>query len=273
MRVVLCCIAKKEHKYINDFVKWYIDIGVDTIYIYDNDDKDSEHIEYYIDTKYRKKVIIYNVRGETGKNLQNRCYQHFYNTQMQKFNWCLFCDIDEFLVGVKDIKAFLSQPQFFQVPQIRIKWKLFGDDNLIERDMSKPVYECFHQEITKAYSRDLKREKRLYDQGKFILRGGLKGVVFNSVHYASYISRNCPFRSVLPSGARCDSVVEIKEDYSKEKVFLNHYMTKSLSEFIEQKLGRNDAVFNINLPLDYYWRINEKTEEKLKYLREKHLIN
>ena len=44
-------------------------------------------------------------------------------------------------------------------------------------------------------------------------------------------------------------------------------MTKSLSEFINQKLNRNDAVFNVSLKLDYYWRINKKTPEKIAYLK------
>ena len=49
-------------------------------------------------------------------------------------------------------------------------------------------------------------------------------------------------------------------------------MTKSLSEFVEQKLNRNDAVFNVKVKLDYYWRINKKTPEKLKWLEERGLL-
>ena len=272
MRVVLCCMAKNEHKYINDFVSWYLNIGFDQIYIYDNDDNDAEHIENYINAENRKKVKIFNIRGMKGQCLQHTVYTTFYQKHRTEFDWCLFCDVDEFLFGVKDIKAFLSQPYFYNIQQIRVKWKLFGDDNLITRDMSKPVYEVFHKEIAKSYSRDSQREKKLYNQGKSFVRGNLIGVVVNSVHYASNVSNNQVLSSALPSGRPCNSFIEIKEDYSHEKVFLNHYMTKSLSEFLEQKLGRNDAVFNTNVPLDYYWRVNEKTEEKINYLKEKGFV-
>ena len=60
--------------------------------------------------------------------------------------------------------------------------------------------------------------------------------------------------------------------YRNETIFINHFMTKSLSEFIQQKLGRNDAVYNQKLKLDYYWRINNKTNEKIAWLKERGLI-
>ena len=50
-------------------------------------------------------------------------------------------------------------------------------------------------------------------------------------------------------------------------------MTKSLSEFVNQKMNRTDAVFgNINIKLDYYWRINKKTPQKLEWLKERGLL-
>ena len=45
-------------------------------------------------------------------------------------------------------------------------------------------------------------------------------------------------------------------------------MTKTLSEFIAQKMNRTDAVFGDRLlKLNYYWRINKKTPEKNEYLK------
>ena len=49
-------------------------------------------------------------------------------------------------------------------------------------------------------------------------------------------------------------------------------MTKSLSEFVEQKLNRTDAVYGNKIALDYYWRINKKTIQKLNWLEEKGLL-
>lgn len=263
MRVVVCAMAKNEHLYIKDWVNHYLRIGFDKIYIYDNDDPGTKSIKKYL--PQTDKVEVINIRGRKEENLHHKVFTEFYKTH--KFDWCLFCDVDEFLSGVQNIHIYLSLPQFRNANQIRVKWRLFGDDNKITRDMNKPVYCCFHKVITSSLSRDLKKKSNLENQGKAFVRGCLANVVFHSPHYACYCDINHIIPSILPSGRQCFSRVVIKEDYRFESLFLNHYMTKSLSEFINQKLNRNDAVFNVNLKLDYYWRINKKTKEKQEYLK------
>lgn len=93
------------------------------------------------------------------------------------------------------------------------------------------------------------------------------GVFFYAIVYNG--SGDSVIPSVLPSGIVCNnSGVRIREDYSNENIYLNHYMTKTLKEFIEQKLNRNDAVYNQALKIDYFWRINKKTQDKINYLKD-----
>lgn len=270
MEVVVCAMAKNEHLYINEWVKHYIDLGIDKIYIYDNDDLDKPSIKDFIDPKLLEKCVIKNIRGQQKAKLQQQIYTGFYYKYGSTFDWCLFCDIDEFLDGVSDIKTWLST---LNAPQIRIKWRLFGDDNIIKRDLKIPVKDFFKKEVKSSLNRNLIDKGDLEIQGKFVLKGRLSNVYISSPHFASYGTRDNVIPSVLPSGIVCNnSGVRIREDYSQETIFLNHYMTKTLDEFINQKLNRNDAVYNQTLKLDYFWRINKKTEEKLNYLKEKGLI-
>lgn len=268
MRVVLCALAKNEHLYINDFVNHYLKIGVDKIYIYDNDDYDKPKIEHCIQNK--EKVCFINIRGIKHEKLQQHIYTNFYQTM--SFDWCIFCDIDEYLFGVDDIHEFLSDKKFDKYDQIRIKWKLFGDDDLITRDMSKPVYEVFSHEVTSSLNRNLIDKGNLEIQGKSIVRGNLINVKITSPHFASIGLRENILSSCLPSGKPCNSKVAIIEDYSQETVFFHHYMTKSLSEFINQKLNRNDAVYNTKLTINYFWRINKRTKEKIDYIKNNTLL-
>lgn len=265
MKVYVCAMAKNEHKYINEWVSHYFSLGIDKIYIYDNDDLDSPNIKDYIDTKFHDKVVIKNIRGQQKPKLQQSIYTGFYHKYGNEFDWCLFCDIDEFLDGVKDIKEWLST---IQAPQVRIMWRLFGDDDIIERDTYK-VYGEFKKVITSSLHRNLINKGDLEIQGKFIIKGGLSNVYISSPHFASYENRDNVIPSVLPSGKVCrNSGVRILEDYSNETIYLNHYMTKTLKEFIEQKLNRNDAVYNQALKIDYFWRINKKTQDKINYLKD-----
>lgn len=269
MRIVVCAMAKNEHLYIKDWVNWYIKLGFDKIFIYDNDDIGVTNVTEYLPKS--DKIEIIDIRGQSGECLQQDIYTNFYNTHSRQFDWCLFVDIDEFLVGIPNIHAFLEQPRFRVAKQIRIKWRLFGDDDLIERDMSKPVYEIFKKPIKSSLNRDLYHKGNLEHQGKMIVRGGLPNVVIRSPHFASFYKRENVIPSVLPSGRPSWSKVVIRETYRDETVFINHYMTKSLSEFVAQKLNRNDAVYNQKIKLDYYWRINTLNDKKIAYLKEKKL--
>lgn len=246
MQVVICAIAKNEHLYINEWVKYYISLCIDHIYLYDNDNLNSPYIGDCIDKDYLDKVTIYNCRGVKKPYLQHDIYNNFYHTH--KFEWVFFVDIDEYLVGVDNIKKIVNE----RYDQIRIKWKLFGDDNLIERDTSKPLFNAFKQE---------KHDKRLEYQGKSIIRGGLN-IEIHSCHYAKYLN------SCFPNGTKCQSNRLELLDYTNQNVFINHYMTKSLLEFINQKLGRGDAVWkDRSIDFSYFWQINEKTKDKLDFIK------
>ena len=275
-KAVICAVAKNEQLYINEWVKYHINIGFDKIYLFDNDELgkfDFEYIGNQIDLNYRDKVEIINRRGIHEQSFQTKCYKYFYENYNTLFDWCLFCDIDEFLFGINDIKSFVDTiPE--NIGQIRVKWQLFGDDNIVERDLSQPVHTFFKQVKTCSKSRNLKSSGTLENQGKFLLRGNLQNIVIRSPHFASINNRSNIVPSCLPSGKVCNSLVEITENYANEKVYLNHYMTKTLSEFIIQKIGRGDAI-SVDRPidLDYFWRINDKTKDKLDWLKKHNFQN
>ncbi len=49
IKVCLCTVGKEENKYILEFIEHYKKIGVDKIYLYDNNNIDGEHFEEVID--------------------------------------------------------------------------------------------------------------------------------------------------------------------------------------------------------------------------------
>ena len=91
---VICAIAKNENLYINDWVNWHLDLGFDKIYLYDNNDIDTQYVGDFIEQK--DKVEIFDIRGKHETGLQIKCYNEFYNSHL--FDWCAFIDIDEFIV-------------------------------------------------------------------------------------------------------------------------------------------------------------------------------
>ena len=249
-----CCvvaIAKNEQTYINQWVKHYLKLGFDHIYLYDNDDKDTPYIGRYIDSRYARQITIVNIRGWKQPYLQHVIYNSCYQAHRFHYDWFLFVDIDEFLVGIDNVKDFLSQPKFHSYRQIRIKWNLFGDDGVIERDTNIQMKDFFKKVIA---------DNRLSNQSKSFIRGR-QYIRIASCHYVKDI------KSCLPSGKECGFDFTL-DNYEDETIFINHYMTKTLSELIKQKLNRGDAVWNKRtINFDYFFQINEKTQEKLDYIK------
>ena len=43
IKVAVCCIGRQENRYINEFISHYLNLGVDKIFIYDNNGYDEEY--------------------------------------------------------------------------------------------------------------------------------------------------------------------------------------------------------------------------------------
>jgi hypothetical protein len=112
-KVCICTIGKLENEYIREYVDYYKKLGVDKIYIYDNNEIDGESFETvlldYISINY---VNIINYRGyiKSQYKMMNSCYK----TNNMKYDWIMFYDMDEFLYlkNYSNIKNFLNEFKF-----------------------------------------------------------------------------------------------------------------------------------------------------------------
>jgi len=261
MEVALVAIAKNENPYINEWCHYYINLGFSHIYLYDNNDKKTPFVGDFIDQELKDRITIIPKAGWTIMGTQQMCYMECYRNY--KFDWLLFCDIDEFLIGIDNVQEFLAQDKFKDVEQIKILWKLYGDSDIIERDITQPVFGSF----TKLADRSLYKHRSMV---KCFVKGGLLGLQWSSVHI---VSRTTPLRTCLPSGKLCskegctDEHIEPFDDYSGETVYINHYITKSLQEFLVNKYLTEDPCFiGRTRTLNYFWKYNEKTPEKEAYI-------
>lgn len=261
-KIVVCALARHEEKYIVDWIKWWRNIGIDYFHIYDNNDLKESYLYDALLPEQKAYVTVHNIRGRHEGSLQHHVYQEFYNEYKNDFDWCFFVDIDEFLTNVADVHEWLADDKYKSFAAIRIQWRLFGDDNLITRDMTKPIWEGIVQPH--------ENYPKLSTQGKTVLRGHLKNVTCRSCHWFKINNSMAP--ACLPTGEPCTSLYIINEPYTSP-IKLNHYRTKTLSEFMAQKYKRGDAVYTTASPdFDYYFATNEKTPEKLAWLEENYGI-
>ena len=59
MKVYVCALAKNEHLYINEWVNHYVKLGVDKIFIFDNDD--SKYYGNYVFVSFYPNKELYSV--------------------------------------------------------------------------------------------------------------------------------------------------------------------------------------------------------------------
>ena len=259
MNLAICVIARSENKYINEWCHYHLKMGFNKIYLYDNNNMTDEYIGNFIGDDIKDKVEITDVREQSGGNLQLSLFKQCYDAHTNEVDWMAFFDVDEFLDlngEFTNIEDFLNQEKFKNCQQIVFKWKCFGDDGVIERDESIPVYEFFKKDNTN-------HEPLNQFLGKIIIRGGLNIPGELDVHGMHFLN------TCLPSGKR-GSGTRFITNYQNETIFLNHYRTKTLKEFLETKFIRQNRIYSCcNCSLsNYFFAANDRTPEKEEYARQ-----
>ena len=258
IKICLCTPGKQENKYIREFVEFYEKMGVDKIYLYDNNNVDGEKFEDvikdYINNGY---VEISDWRGKDKQliNMMNDCYQK----NSGKYDWLMFYDVDEFihLKNYQNIKEFLIEKKFNGCQKIYLNWVMHTDNDLLHYE-NKTVQERFP--IVK-YS--AKNQKGKYNYVKSIIRGHISNVKIESPYSLINNINGCNGRG---QEVELNSFGMEEQDF--ENYYIDHYFSKSLDEFIE-KLKRGDA----NMGKDNnsfikiignYFEYNKMTKEKIE---------
>lgn len=253
--------VKNENKYLDEWISYNKNLGIDHIYMIDNNDINGEYPQEVIN-KYGDYITYINERGNTVKDFQTSTYKIVYNEFKELYDWFAFIDIDEFITLNFDnnINDYLSRNIFNNVDQICLNWVIYDDNDLIHVDYNIPVQERF----TRRMLHDYDKEYPLYNLQKCILRGNLnidEHRVHNIVNFA------IPFRTVNNCGEELNQL-HGSSSHNEDLAYIKHYMTKSLEEFIIKKYNQYDT--NHDGKYDFekgYFSINKHTDEKDKYIQ------
>lgn len=273
MKVAVCCIGRQENRYVIEYVNHYLSIGVDKIYIYDNNYDGEEHFEDVLGEYINNNCVeIINYRNMS--LCQLKAYQDCYDNYSNYYDWMLFIDMDEYLYmeGFNNIKDFLSQEKFNEFNMIHINWLCHGDNNLVRYE-NKPLKERFINPILPI---DFKKKNIMFSQNmhiKSIIRCNYDKILWNATpHTPSNDIRCCD-----ANGKQCFSQSPFNHmDFSS--AYFKHYSTKTIEEWLTIKSKRgypdgNKDFFKKNNPIDAFFEENEVTQEKIDFLRENGYIS
>ena len=59
IKIALCTMGKNENLYVKEFIEYYIKIGIDHIFIYDDNEQNTEKISDALGNKYKNRITIY----------------------------------------------------------------------------------------------------------------------------------------------------------------------------------------------------------------------
>ena len=278
MKVALVVIGRLENRYAIEFVEYYKQLGIDNIFIIDNNFENEEHFEdvlqVYIDEGFVKLINKYrNVQGDIKNNIQIKAYKEIYNQISKDYDWIFYCDFDEYLAFKKDtnIKEYLSRDCFKNYNQILIHWKIYSDNGLVYDD-GRPCLERFTVSTTN------KRFKvnRWFNENQYV-----KPIIRTKIKDIN-ICTNHNFTNELVDKTTCNNCGEKLENYSHNfthpinynLAYIKHFITKTIDEWInnKQKKGVGDRSieeFKNSYPIERFFRYNSITKEKIDFIKSK----
>lgn len=268
MRVLLCGMCKLENNYLDEWINHHLNLGVSKIVIIDNNDTYGEFAENIYDVKSvrnnidNKIIEIYPLNN--GKYLQQIYYQKVYEKYKNDFDWFLFLDIDEFLIlnNHKTLEDFINQEKFKNYNAIRINWKCYGDNDLVEV-------------INNNYNLKERFTKEIKDSNQnFLVKTLFKSFNDEEILFPnSHGPIACTINSCDTDGNQLYTPQHPKIlNICHDDAYIAHYITKTIEEYCLTKFKRGGSAqsnldLNSKYKIDLFFKFNRYTNNKEKIIK------
>lgn len=262
MQTAICCIAKCENRYLEEWVDYHLSLGFSHIFIYDNNNPDGEQIIPSVSGN--EKVTIIDCRGK--KAYQNIAYTEFYKTFGEQYDWIAYIDVDEFITFseescLTDINDFLSR--FSQdVGIVHLNWMCYGDNDIVDIDEDFSVLPRFTRPLD--FDKKIQYDFPENNHVKSIIRGGMD---IRDKRITVHSPKDLTCKAVDAKGEECPNDYFAPYDFSV--AFIRHYVTKTVYEWL-LKISKGNVTANAAsalYPIERFFLYNERTPEKENAIR------
>jgi len=257
--ICICSICKDENLYIKEFVDYYFKLGIDKLFIYDNNEINGENIRGILSEYIKNNFVeITDARGLS--SIQIPIYNYCYRKNKNFCDWIGLLDIDEYLFieNNQTIKNYLYNERFNKCQSVFFNWIMYNDNNLIKYD-NRSLRERFTHQSLKS------------SQGKSFVRGYIDNLIIPTTHLQGiniFHFCNSNGELIYPKNFMGNSFEK------KPKAYIEHYYTKTVEEFCN-KLRKGHAHFHKNHKeyqssirhrINFFFKLNNKTKEKINIL-------
>ena len=221
----IVAIVKNEAPYIKEWIEFHKLVGVEKFYIYDNASEDNlkEVLLSYI----KNGEVVY--KFYPGKGMQTKAYMDAVKKYRNKTKWLAVIDLDEFIVPIKGdkitdaINSIQSEGEK-EIASLAVNWANYGYSGHFEKPEGLVIKNYTMRETTNIHIKVIVNPRTV--------------VYFNNPHYA--------VQHLFDSYLINENHQKINGPFSEpsiEKIRINHYWTKSYSEFTK-KIERGFADCN-----------------------------
>lgn len=246
----VCAIIKNEHKYLEEWIQWNLNLGFDSIYLCEDigslshEDIVAKYDNVYL-MQYNSSIASYESNG--GSVRQMAYFKWFIDNHKDDMDWCAFIDVDEFIHidDGSDIHTFLEEYDDYK--GIYLYWKFYGADGHIERPDGN-VQDNYLKEVETTFDRGWKYKSIVH-----ISHGG----TMNSVHR-------------VDDGVNTWKM-KTKSVRTYHKAHIKHFFTKSWDDWCERFILRGD-IYPGHRKLREFFKLNNDMlplEDKLMEFYEK----
>lgn len=285
MKTAIIAIARYERRYMEEWFEYHSDLGINKFFIINNEDEDDKNQETLLNKlKQTYDITVINVRGPEALKkigMQRGAYNYAYNyirmnePVVGKVDWVTFIDLDEFLwLDGKRIDEFLSNPVFNDTNLIHLNWRIYNDNDQMYYNAAAPVQKRFTKmcPLNASYNGDEKAKGVLENMFvKQILRVSPEPCMVD-VH-TTYFNQTSTVICRRADGSLTDWRWSADRINANDTCYVKHYITKSLEEYIDRRcvnvLDAAREVTPLEKRIAWYFNINEKTPEKVAYVKER----
>ena len=253
-KVAICAIGRLENRYAREWVEHYNSLGVDKIFIYDNNHIEdgelfADVLQPYIEAGFVEVVYF--------EGLQKDAYEKCYRDHSDEYAWIGFFDFDE-LVCIEDGRDIHEFLDGYEADVVSLNWMTMTDNGLVHYD-ERPMAERF----TQGTGEDFQINRHV----KSFVRSGINGISFNDPHIPNAPALQC--ENVLHE--RIEQI-PVHPKVIHSVAYIKHYNTKTAEEWATLKMRRLSPCgdeYNREMKarnVDYFFNINERTPEKEEIL-------
>lgn len=221
MKTCICTIIKDEQEYLEDWIKYHLELGIDKIFILEDIDSTSHK---YIADKYIDNVELYSYDkfgfAEKQKQLTLLNTLLNYIKSLKEFDWCFVIDADEYITLENENDKLDNILNLFNdYNEVVIFWKNFGTN----RHIHKPDYSKVNS-YREYYTKECDYSN--FDKHSNVINKLI--VNLNKEFDPKYIfHHHHPCSNYIKTNFGRDIRLPIFD-----KIYIKHYITKSLEEYI-----------------------------------------